>query len=749
MSRPYRPRRTMTCLAVAVSMWPLQATWAQATLPEPVIEPDRVPAPAAPAPVPAAASFSLQDFAIGLGSWTGALTLDYINSMQSSSGPDDSSFSTTTSAFSESLKIGNIFYVVNPLLLNGSFSVDLRRTQGTGTGIGIGTGAGTARQGNVIGYAFDASILEQKPYTAELSANRIQVNTLQPSGGRVVGLTENRRASLHLRQDSIFKDWGYPWLEANLRFEQGKNQTTSSNFGLTQSIDEKNRRLVFDAKKGFETADLGVNYQISDQQNAAFRQSNFRYHVGNLTYSRDFGPNLNRRLDSSVSYSARDGIAPSTTRSLSEHLRLDHYQNLYTDYQYSINQVTNNGAISSAQQGTFSVAHQWYKNLNSTATFNANRNTFPNGSLTSSGALLGQRYSHSLPGKGNLSLNWSGGYQLARNKLNDSTIGVVDEVHVAEPPLITRTGFLLNHKFGVAGSVVVLNVKNGGRIPLRDAAAVGPGLGDYEVINENNQIRIVPLPTSLLVAANDPLAISYSYQTDADLASETRSAGVGMSLSYPGMSMSLGHRQSRQTPLNQASTLFLQNTQNDFARLGLQGRFLTMATHADLALESNRTTDTARTKRELGAGLVREDGNLRTLLDLTASTEKYTLPDRHVTNTRSARSSVQWSNMSLTAGVNAIDSRYTSPSQRTDTLLSAQTSLNWSTESGWIHSASLDWSRRKVGELPTETLVQATGKSSVTLGLLSLNANVGLGRWLRGGSRSNNRSFYIAAVRQF
>ena len=105
--------------------------------------------------------------------------------------------------------------------------------------------------------------------------------------------------------------------------------------------------------------------------------------------------------------------------------------------------------------------------------------------------------------------------------------------------------------------------------------------------------------------------------------------------------------------------------------------------------------------------------------------------------------------MCLTAGVNSIDSRYTSPNQRTDSLLSAQTSLNWSTESGWIHSGSLDWSRRKVGEAPPETLVQATGKTSVTLGLLSLNTNVGLGHWLRGGSRSNNRSFYIAAVRQF
>lgn len=724
---------TVTTLAVIMWLMPSDATWAQAQA-------------SAPTPSPDWYKPWLGGLALGPGAWSGQLGLNYMNGLQSSSTASGSESSTTTRAFGESLRIANSgFYVISPLLFTGNLSLDLQLNQDRSDG----SGGETALQGKAVGYAFDATFLAEKPYTASVAAHRSQIQLLQPSGARVVGINEQRSATFHLRKDSIINDWGYPWVEANLRIEQQKNQNTTSSFGRSQSTDEQSRALNFDASKGFETADLAFNYQLSDRRNLAFSQGNFQSRAAGLTYSADFGPTLNRRFDSSLNYLTRNGVAPSTLITSSEHLQIDHYKNLSTDYRYGFIRQTSGDFTSTTHNVASSVSHQLYRNLNTSASVNAGQTTQPNGSARSYGGQFSQAYNHSLPGKGIFSANWSGGYQLNSNQLSSSSIGVIDEAHSAQPPLIARTGFLLDHKFVVASSIVVMNVKNGGRVPLRDVAS-DPLNGDYEVIVENNQIRIVPLPTSLRIGDGDPLAVSYTYQVDANLETATKSSGFGMGVDYHWISMSFGHRQSTQTPLNQGTTQFLQNSQQNFAQIGLQGNLRKMAANANLNLESNKATDTASNQIKFSAGLDWDlQSDMHMLLDVKASTAKYTLPDQHTTTSGSAQSSLRWPNMSMIIGVNATESKYTFPGQRTDSMRSARTSLNWFTQAGWIHTASIDWSNRKEGERPPETLVQLMAQSSVLLGKLSLNANVALGQWWRNDSRAMNRSFNIAAVRQF
>lgn len=639
-----------------------------------------------------------------LGSWSGTLGLNYMNGTQSMSSPGGSASTSTTSAFQESLRIANSgFYVVSPLLVTGNLALELQLNQDKSGG----SDNSTAVQGQAIGYAFDATFLAEQPYTASVFANRNQIQVLQPSGGRIVGLSENRGAGFHLRQNSLLKDWGYPWVEANLDLHEENSQNTTTSFGHSLSSEEQSRTLAFNVSKGFETADLGINYQLNDKRNPAFSQGNFQSMATGLVYSLDFGPTLNRRFDSRLDYTTRNGVSPSMMISNSEHLHIDHYQNLNTDYQYGFNQMTAGGISTTAQNGGFTVSHQLYQNLTTTAGVNGSHAAMPNGSSTTYGGQLGQGYHHSLPGKGNFSANWSGGYQLSSNDLSSSSISVIDEAHNAPTPLGAGVGFLLNHNFAVAASVVVTNVRGGGRMPT--SAGV-----DYDVITLNNQITIVPLAGSLKISQGDPLAVSYDYQVDANLKLATTSSRFGMGVKYHWISISFGHQQSTQTPLSQTTSLFLESTRQNLVQISLQGTLLAMAANANMDFENSKSTAAAYDQSKLGATLVRQiQPNMRLIFGLNASDTKYTLPDQHTNSSRSARSSI-----------------------------------NWFAAGGWANTASVDWSSYKGSATPPETLVQAIAQSSITLGLLSLNANLALGQWLRNDSRSTNRSFNISIVRQ-
>lgn len=653
-------------------------------------------------PSPSLSGFD--DYLPHLGYWSGALGLNYMNNLQSTSSANAGGSKSTNSLMRETMKITNSgLYILNPRLLTGNMELDLGFDQDKSGG----SGGSTVTNGNVIGYGLDATILGEKPYVSSVFANRGQTHVIQPFGGTMAGLNENRGALFQLRQDSILNDWGFPWFESNLRIQENHSVNTTTSFGNTQSSDEKRRMIDFNASKGFETADLGFNYQFDDMTNATFREGNFQSHAAGLNYSVDFGPTLNRRFDSISNYLSRNGTSPSQRISNSEHLHVDHYQNLKTDYLYGISILKSGDISTTAQNGAFSVAHQLYKNLNTSAGIDGSHSTLPGGSTTSYGGHLGEGYHHNLPGKGNISISASGSYSVTSNALSASTISVLDEIHNA-PTFGAGVGFLLDHSFAVAASIVVFNVRGGGRILL--TAGV-----DYNVIIENNQIKIVPLAGSLLISPGDPLAVSYDYLVDANLKYASKASGYGMAVNYNWITAAYTHRQSTQTPLSVSSSLFLRSTRQDTVRLDLRGTLLEMEANASMDISKFESTDIFYEQDTLTSSLIRE---------------------------------IQ-SNMRMVIGMNAIESKYTVPDQHQNSTLSVHSSLNWYTYSGWNNSATINWSTYKDTGAPAETLVQGIARSSITLGQLSLSANVALGEWHRSDRTSTNRSFFISAVRQF
>jgi len=724
---------TISILAVAPS-----PTWAQSPAPSP-----------SPSPSPS----WYDGFNARLGYWSGELGLGYMSGQTSMGSSNGVASVSTVSAFNESMRLSNSnFYILSPRLFTGSASLDLQFNQGQ-TG---GSGDTGAMRGEAIGYSFDGAILGDKPYPARVFANLSRNQMLQPFGGLTVGTSETRGAQFTLHNDSIIKDWGYPWFDANLGIREGKSQSVTTSFGRSLSIREQHRTLDFVANKGFETADLRLDYQLNDQIDPDFSQSNFQSNAFNLAYNLDFGPTLNRHFDSKLEYISRNGVSPSTTISNTESLHIGHYQNLSTDYQYGFNQQTSAESSTTAQNGGFTVTHRLYQNLVTSVGVNGNQTTLPNGSTTTYGGSLSQSYSHSLPGKGSFSANWSGGYQLSSNKLSTPSISFTENLRtpacVLSNCLLNNVddgnGVLLKYPFVVGDLWVVAVSAVGGRRTL----VVGT---DYIVTAVNNWAKVTPIVIPGIPWFNNPgdmLEVTYKYQVDANLESATTTSAFGMGVDYRWIDVSFGHQQSTPKLLNQATSQFVQSTQKNFARIGLRGSLLKMSTNASLDIESNKAPADANDRVRFDAGLNWEiQPETRLFLNVNASTLKNTLPTQYTTLSRSALSSLTWPNTSLTLGVSSRETRYIWPLQRTDSSLSARSSFNlfWFTGRGWSNMASVSWSGNRENAAPTETLVQASVQSSIRRGKLSLTANLALGEWQRLGSRSTNRSFNISAVRQF
>jgi hypothetical protein len=642
----------------------------------------------------------------GLGTWSGSLGMDYASDTQSTLLPNTQGSASTNQLFRESLRVANNgLYILDPRLLTGNLGLELGLNQNKSSS----EGSNSASQDRLIGYSFDSTLLADKPYTATVFANRNQNQALQPFGGRREGTHESRGAGFRLRQDSVLDEWGIPWFESNLSLRSEHNTSKTTIFGQSLESDETSKTLELNASKGFENSDLGLSYQLNDQGNQAFSQSNFRSKATGLIYSLDFGPTLNRRLDANLNYLSRNGTSPSSTVSSSEHLRIDHSQNLNTEYLYGFTRQDADGSRSTMQNGGLTVAHQLYQNLSTTAGISGSSGTLPNGSTTSYGGHLGQGYHHSLPGKGALSVSWSGSYQLSNNNLSASSISVVDEAHPAPLLFAVEQGFLLDHSFAEANNLQLWNARGGGRTPL-----TGGGV-DYDVRIEGNRIRIVPNVASLLIFPGDPLLASYGYQVDQSLKYSSKSSGFGVGVDYRWLGISFNHQQTTQTPLSGSTSLFLESHSQNNVQVKSQGTMLEMPLNASLDFNNYKSDSTVYKQRRFSSSLIWE---VR-------------------------------SNMKMVFGLNASDTHYTLPAEHSSAAHSARTSLDWYTLEGWNNSAIVEWSQYSDSAAPSQSLLRAGANSTRTFAKLSLTAGLNFSKSVRGGISSSDLGFNIGAVRQF
>ena len=645
---------------------------------------------------------SLQDF--HLGSWEGSLEAGYRlerESLHSADGSADTDLNRRRTR--EQMGVRNQgFYFIDPRLVSASLGFTLGLVQDRESI----NGRRDSRTGKLIGYAFDAGLFTGLPYNGRVYANRSDNILTQPFGRSELAF-QNRGVSVQLREDSPLRDWGFPYFSASARAEQQETrEKTTSVLGQTLQRDERQNILSLEGHKGYQTADLELNYVFNDHKDGEFPKSNFQSQTVNINYSLDAGPLLNRRMDSRMFYYTRNGVTPLSLFTADESLRINHDSNLSTGYRYGLARSDTQAGITTTQSASADVRYQPYANLITDGRLSALRQALPSGTRSSYTSDLGAKYQHSLPWNGTLHLRGGGRYQLDDNRLSTSQISVVDEAQAAPSSLGAGAGFLLNQPFVIASSIVVVDTRGGARLPST--------LGlDYEVLTEGNLTRIVPLPTSAAIQAGDALAVSYTYEVDASIKYSTASSSASIGVDYRWIAFSYAHDQSKQTLISGEDSRFLDSLRKDSAQLDLRGTWRVLPSQASASYVRYEATRLAYTQR-------------------------------HYTGLVSYRPSY-----SIAFGFNTdwTVTDFTLPMHRTDAL-SNQLTLDW--YSGpWSTTALLGRRVYKDSLQPTETISEARLKARLNYGKLDLASVFTASERTRGGFQTKNWALDFIAIRRF
>ena len=147
--------------------------------------------------------------------------------------------------------------------------------------------------------------------------------------------------------------------------------------------------------------------------------------------------------------------------------------------------------------------------------------------------------------------------------VSSAHVPVVDSPYQAPPELGAGAGFLLNETDVVTSTIIVVDVRGGARLPTV--------LGiDYEVEVEGNRTKIVPLATSPVIQAGDPLQVSYSHLMDPSLESRITSQSYFLSGDWQWIAVSLTHDTTKQEPLSGQQQALLSDQKRTALRVDLR-----------------------------------------------------------------------------------------------------------------------------------------------------------------------------------
>lgn len=639
-----------------------------------------------------------------LGTWGGSLEAGYQTDRQRTRSTTDREIDFARRRALERLTIRNSgFSVLDPRLFRG----DLGLTFGLVQDRENDNGEKSSRRAKLTGYAFDSTILGAFPYSGTLFANRSQEFLTQPFG-RTDMTFQSRGAAFRLAEDSPLRDWGFPYFSTSVRLEQQHIQeATTSALGQTFRRDELRNTLRHDAHKGYETADLDWRYEFNDFNNEILPHGSYRSHSANLSYNRDFGPDLNRRWNSRLSYITRSGSTPLSIFTADEGLRIEHRSNLATDYRYLFTRMETQTGTVVTQNGSLHVLHQLNRNLSTNALLSAVRQELPTGLRDTYAGQLDLNYRRTLPWNGTLFARVGGRGQLQDNRMAVSQISVVDEAHGAPSPLGAGAGFLLEQSFVMPSAVVVVDTRGGARL----ATTLGM---DYDIVQEGNFTRIIPLATSAVIQAGDPLEISYTYEIDPSIKYSTTSESASAGVDFRWISFSYGHEQTEQKLISGQDSRFLQDIRKDSAQLDLRGNWEKIQAQAGAAFVHYDSTRLAYNQR------------------------------------RYYQSASYRPTRSLALGVNAdwTVTDFAQPERLSDTR-SARLTLDWYAPGGWSTTALLGRRVIKDSVVPTETVSEASLRARLDYGKIVLVSAVTASDRTRGGFQTGSWRLDLTMTRRF
>ena len=635
----------------------------------------------------------------GLGKWAGEVELDYEQDRQKTRSPGSPDLEFRRLRYDERLGIRNQgFFVVDPRLFTGNLGLTFDLFQEHDRF----DGNKEYQNGKLTGYAFDAGLLSEKPYSATVFANHNENVFNREFGGRSEVTFENRGATLRLREDSFFRDWGVPYFNATLSAREEHTLEETTSFAQRFTRDETRDITTLEANKGFVNSDLGFRYEQTDVVDQARPQGAFQTQAANLNYSLDFGPMLNRRWSSRVYYLDRTDGSPATFLTLDEQLRIEHHQDLFTDYRYLLLRNDTQTGTTTTQNGTILAHQRLYKNLTTDYKVQGQIQDLPNGQRSNYAGQVDLDYRRSLTPDHQVFARLGTRYQLDDN--NVSRVDVVDEPHTAPSPLGVGAGFTLNNPFVITSSIVVLD-------SARSPATLGM---DYDIVQEGDSTKIVPIIGNPVIDPGENLFVSYTYEVGSNLRFSSTSWWVSGGVDFRWIAVSYGHEEFDQTLIAGRDGRFLDDRRSDTAQLELRGEGGSVQARAGAAYLTLDSTRLAYTRWQFSQLLA-----YRPRFDML---------------------------LSLSTEQSFTDYRL---SERESSTHFARLSFDRFAPSGWYTSLFASQRTLDDSQLPSETLREAGLKARRTYGKLNIVPSFTWTDRERGEVETTDRRLNVTATRRF
>ncbi len=422
-----------------------------------------------------------------------------------------------------------------------------------------------SRHGTLWGYDFFASILPEGAYSLNLFANRDQSFLSRELAGRTEVRSENRGATLFARR---------LYIPSLLSFRQELHEAESRTAGITGRREEHRNILTYDGQRGWVDSETRLRYEFIDSSDQVIRNLGYQSHEGSFYYSQDFGPELNRRWDSWLRFFTRTGVVDVTTLNVDELLRIDHTEQLWTDYRYFFTRTDTQGGATNTHIAAFNLNHRLYESLTTTFGLDNTFQTLPGGWKVTARSRMNFLYTKRLPADGRLNVGLGGGFQYDDNRFREGL--VVQETHTATTPFALP--IQLRNPFVIVESIVVTKTALGADTlvdcPLHPSVPRVLVLGvDYTVRTVGDITEIVPRACSGVIPGinrGDTIAVDYRFRAP-PLSFTTGNWQANLSVDYRWIRPYFIHEQSNQSLLSGRDGRFLDDVRSD--TLGTELRY--------------------------------------------------------------------------------------------------------------------------------------------------------------------------------
>ncbi len=647
-----------------------------------------------------------------LGTWEGAAegTVDF-SRVTSKTGSQAASSDTIHT--DERLTLRNVgAYIYDPRLatlsLGGTFGLFQERFDADS--------GSTSRNGTLWGYDAFASVLPEKDYSLNLFANRSQSFLSAPLAGRVESKSENYGATLYGKR---------LYIPSTVTFRQELRED-SSRTGDVEAL-RKERRDVFSyqGRRGWIDSEMDLQYEFVDSTDEIVPSLSYRSHEGSFGYGLDFGTELNWHWDSRLRAFTRTGAASGgividqTNMTADELLRIDHSEQLRTEYRYLLNHIAIPDGATTSHNGMVSLRHQLYESLTTLLGVDGVYATLPGGTKETLGGHGDFVYTKRLPWEGRLSAGVGAGLIYDASRFSLSETFIPQEAHTVGTPFALPIA--LSNPFAVTSSVAVTKVAVG-PLPVGCIAPPGPPLPlvlgrDYTLRAVGDITEIVPIPCSGVIPGVNPgdtIAVDYRFAVSPSLSFITTSWHVNASADYRWIRPYFSHEQSEQNLLSGRDGRFLDNQRSDI--IGTEFRYERPRLRASLLGEAHRVVS-----HRLSYDSVRSTQYVSLLI----------LPE-----------------MTLNLNGNQAFFEYKNP-KRSSTALSGSASLTYALNADLFADALAGIQWLKDSGLPSDRTIQASVRVRWFIGKLELNPELAFADRSRGDTDTKEYRAMLHIIRRF